>query len=129
MAQAVLTIVGPALTSIGAGLLAYDVLRGPARLRRQRRHVKRLDAAEERRDVTTQALSDTSDERSRGEQKLEMAVVEALHANTVERAETFHATADQEDKAKTYRLAICGLFLVMAGGIAETAAAIMLAVI
>ena len=28
MTQAVLAIVGPALTSIGAGLLAYDVLRG-----------------------------------------------------------------------------------------------------
>lgn len=75
--EAVLSILGPALTTGGAGLLAYDVLRGPARQLRKLRHTERLDAAEERREGTAQSLTQTKSERSSSQQKKGMAEIEA----------------------------------------------------
>jgi hypothetical protein len=125
--EAALSILGPALTTVGAALLAYDVLRGPARLLGERQHVERLDAAEQRREDTAQSLAETKDERSAGAQTAGMVAIEARHASTVRRVETAHADADVREQARTFRLAIWGLLLVVAGGVAETIAAVLVA--
>ena len=125
--QVVLAVGGPAITVAGAALLAYDVLRGPARQRREHRHVERLDAAEVRRDDTTMSLERTRAERSPGEQEAGIAESETIHANTVRRAETIRTRDDAIERVWTYRLALCGLLMVMVGGIAETIAALMAA--
>ena len=118
-----LAIIGPALTTCGAGLLAFDVLRGPARIVRALRHTERIFAADERLDVATQKIEETPELRSTGQQRAVLAKVEERHAATVERAETQKADAETREQKLTYRLALGGLLLVVAGGLAETAAA------
>jgi Flp pilus assembly protein TadB len=125
MIRALLTIAGPALTACGAGLLAYDVLRGPSRQRRARRHERRLDAAEERRETTALSLAESSEQRSTRAQKAGLAKIETRHAQSVQRAENTNANAEEREQARTFQLAVLGFCLVMAGGLAETVAAVL----
>lgn len=125
--QETLSILGPALTTGGAGLLAFDVLRGPARLLRALRHTRLLDAADQRRDGTAQSLVETRDERSSGQQTAQLAKVEVVHATTVHRAERTNARADAHERARAFQLGILGLLLVALGGLAQTVAAVLAA--
>jgi hypothetical protein len=124
MLQTMLAVTGPALTAAGAGLLAYDVLRAPARKRREQRHEAKLEAAEEKRDVTAMSLAE-SGSLSTGEHKAELAVIDAHHAKVVQRAETRHENAEKVERVRTFQLAVVGFCLVMVGGVAEAIAAIL----
>ena len=126
-AEIVLSIAGPALTTGGAALLAYDVLRGPARILRDARLVTRLGVVNEHREATAQSLVDAEIERSTDEHSADLARIDADHAHAVTRAESLHAEADAADRARAFRLAIWGLCLVAVGGAAETIAAIIAA--
>jgi hypothetical protein len=128
--EVVLAIGGPALTTAGAALLAYDVLRGPARTLRDVHLATRLEVADEHREANSQSLVDAGDagiERSTGEHSADLARIDADHAHAVHRAESLHADADAVDRARAFRLGIWGLCLVTVGGAAETIAAIIAA--
>ena len=127
-AEIVLSIAGPGLTTAGAALLAYDVLRGPARVLRDVRLATRLEVADEHRKETAKSLVDAEVERSTGEHSADLARIDADHAHAVHRAESLHADADAVDRARAFRLGIWGLCLVTAGGAAETMAAVMAAI-
>lgn len=122
-----LSILGPALTTAGAGLLAYDVLRGPARTLRDVRLTMRVGAADDDRAATALLLAAARAEQSTDEHSTDLARIDADHADAVNGAESWHAAADARDRARAYRLAIWGLCLVGAGGAAETIAAIFAA--
>jgi hypothetical protein len=126
-AETVLSIAGPALTTAGAALLAYDVLRGPARALRNVHLATRLEVADEHREVTARSLDDARIERSSGEHSADLARIDADHAHAVHSAESLHADAEAVDRARAFRLGIWGLCLVTVGGAAETIAAIMAA--
>lgn len=122
-----LSVLGPALTTAGAALLAYDVLRGPARTLRDVNLVTRVGVANEDREVNAQSLVDAEMARSTGEHSADLARIDAQHADEVRRAESWHAAADARERARAFRLAIWGLCLVASGGGAETIAAILAA--
>lgn len=126
IAEIILSIAGPGLTTAGAALLAYDVLRGPARALRYGRLAIRLEAADEHREVTTKSLV-AAERRSTGEHNADLARIETAHAVAVLRAEALHADAEAVDRAWAFRLGIWGLCLVTAGGAAETIAAVIAA--
>lgn len=126
-AEIVLSVAGPALTTAGAALLAYDVLRGPARVLRNVRLATRLEVADEHREANAQLLVDAASELSTGEHTADLARIDADHADAVHRAESLHADADAVDRARAFRLGIWGLCLVTIGGVAETIAAVMAA--
>lgn len=122
-----LGIGGPALTTAGAALLAYDVLRGPARILRGTRRDARIEVADEHRDVNEQSLVDAEIQRSTAEHTADLARIDAHHAHEVRRAEHQYADADAADRARAFRLGIWGLCLVTLGGAAQTIAAIIAA--
>ncbi len=126
--ETVLSVLGPLLTTSGAALLAYDVLRGPARMLRAQRHAERLEAAEQRHEDVSLSLAESSDERSARAQTVEIAAIDARLASATDRAETANAHAKMQEGTRAYRLAIGGLLLVAAGGVAQAIAAILVAV-
>ena len=123
-----LSIVGPAFTTFGAALLTYDVLRGPARFLLEVQHTERLDAAEHDRKHAVRSLKATVNQRTTGEQRVEVAENAAHHAEVVRDEETTHADAGASERARTFRLGVWGLVLVGVGGIAQTVAALLVAV-
>jgi hypothetical protein len=123
--EALLSILGPGLTTAGATLLAYDVFRVPARLERLRQRTERLDAAEQRHDEKERSLKETKSAVGTGAHDAKLAVIDATLATTVGRVHSAHTAAATRDGARTFRLAVGGLMLVILGGIAETIAAIL----
>lgn len=124
----ILSIVGPALTALGAGLLAYDVLQGPIRLTRRQDRTDLLVEAKQDHDATARTLAQTEPAVTTGVHKLEVAANEASFDSTVGEVHRDYAAALVREGAKTFRLAIWGLVLVMLGGIAETIAAFLIAI-
>jgi hypothetical protein len=125
--ESALSILGPALTTLGAGLLAYDVLQGPIRLSRRQDRTDQLVEAKQDHDATARDLAHTKAEGTTGVHKLEVAANEASFASTVGEVHRDYEAAAVRDGARAFRLAIWGLVLVMLGGIAETIAAILIA--
>jgi hypothetical protein len=125
--ESVLSVLGPGLTTGGAALLAYDVFRVPARLERLRQRTARIDAAEERHDEKKSSLADAKGMMRTGEHDAKLAAIDATLANTVGRVHSAHTAAATRDGARTFRLAVWGLMLVILGGIAETIAALLAA--
>ena len=123
--EAVLSIVGPALTSVGAGLLAIDVLQVPGRLSRRQDRTDLLVEAKHDHDATARDLAHTKVEGTTGVHKLEVAANEASFASTVGAVHRDYEAAAVREGTKTFRLAIWGLVLVMLGGVAETIAAVL----
>ena len=123
--EVVLSILGPGLTTGGAGLLAYDVFHAPARLARSRKRTARLDAAEQRHDEKERSLTDAKSAMATGEHDAGLAAIDATLAAAVGRVHSAHAAATDRDGARTFRLAVWGLMLVILGGIAETLAAVL----
>lgn len=120
-----LAIGGPALTTCGAALLTYDVLRGPARFLLEAEHVERLDVAEHDRKDAIQTLKSTVADGTAGMQKVEVAATVAHHTAVVRAEVSSHADAGAVDRARAFRLGIAGLVLVGLGGVAETVAALI----
>ncbi len=127
MLREVLTVLGPALTTAGAGLLAYDVLRAPVRLKRRHRRTARLDAADRDRDDTVRSLADPGALLPTGEHEAAVAAIDATFASRVEQVETAYEDADTLERDRAFRLALWGLVFVVLGGIAETIAAVLAA--
>lgn len=123
----VLSILGPALTTIGAGLLAYDVLRGPTRILRKQGRTDLLAEAKEDHDATARALARAKPDLPTGEHKAEVAANKAELASTVGEVHRDYAAAVVHEGARAFRLGIWGLMLVILGGIAHTWAAILAA--
>jgi hypothetical protein len=124
--EAALSIVGPALTSVGAGLLAIDVLHVPGRLSRRQDRTDLLVEAKHDHDATAHDLAHTKVEGTTGVHKLEVAANEASFASTVGQVHREYEAAAVVEGARTFRLAIWGLVLVMLGGVAQTVAAVLL---
>jgi hypothetical protein len=120
-----LSIAGPALTTAGAGLLAYDVLGGPARLLRERLLTDRIEVAGERKEHAVRSLDEGVSLQSTGELRVQLAVVEEQHTRAVAAVHATQATDEDRERARAYWLAVWGLLLVAAGGVAETVAAVM----
>lgn len=74
-AEGILSIAGPALTTVGAGLLAYDVFGGPGRLLRDRNLSERVDAAGEHKDDAVRSLGEREPLESTGERRAQLAAV------------------------------------------------------
>ena len=125
--EPLLAIVGPFLTTSGAGLLAFDVLQGPIRLTRRQDRADLLVDAKQDHDATARDLAHTKPEVTTGVHKLEVAANEASFASAVGEVHRDFLAVEVREGAKTFRLAIWGLVLVMLGGIAQTIAAVLLA--
>ncbi len=125
--ESLLAILGPSLTTAGAGLLAFDVLQGPIRLTRRQDRTDLLVEAKQDHDATARDLAHTKVEGTTGVHKLEVAANEASFASTVGEVHRDYEAAAVREGAKTFRLAIWGLVLVMLGGIAQTIAAVLVA--
>ncbi len=121
--ETALAVLGPALTTFGAGLLAYDVLRAPVRLTRRRTHARSLSVAEQRRADSVESLSNEEDDLATGEHEVELAGIHANFARTVDRVQGAYDDADTKERDRAFQLAIAGLALVVLGGVAETIAA------
>jgi len=124
--QQILAIVGPFLTTAGAGLLAFDVLQGPMRLSRRQDRTDLLVEAKQDHDDAARDLARTKPEGPTGVHKMEVAANEASFASTVGEVHREYEAAAANEGARTFRLAIWGLVLVMLGGVAETIAAVLL---
>jgi hypothetical protein len=120
-----LSILGPSLTTMGAGLLAYDVLRTPVRLTRQLQSASRLEAAERGKLEKVKKLGDDDSSFATGEHEAGLAQIDASFVAVVGRVKTAYADATEREGERAFRLAIWGLLLVAGGGIAETVAAIL----
>lgn len=125
--HALFAITGPALTTVGAGLLAYDVLQGPVRLVRQQDRSDQLAEAKTERDDTARDLARAKRDLPTGEHKAEVAANESQFARAVGTVHRDFAAAVVREGARTFRLAIWGLVLVILGGVAETVAALLAA--
>jgi hypothetical protein len=124
-AEGMLSIAGPALTTAGAGLLAYDVFGGPGRLLRDRLLNDRLDAAGEHKEEAVRSLDEHVLLQSTGERRAHLAAVEEQHTRVVARVHATRANDQDRERARAYWLAVWGLSLVVAGGVAETIAAVL----
>ena len=124
--QSALAITGPALTTVGAGLLAFDVLQGPVRLVRQQDRSDQLAEAKSERDVVALDLAQAKGTIPTGEHKAEVAANESHFARAVGTVHRDYAAALVREGARTFRLAIWGLVCVILGGIAETISAVLL---
>jgi hypothetical protein len=120
-----LAIVGPSLTTAGAGLLAFDVLQGPMRLSRRQDRTELLVEAKHEHDATARDLARTKTEGSTGVHKMEVAANEASFASTVGEVHRDYEAAAVKEGARTFKLAIWGLVLLMLGGVAQTIAAVL----
>ena len=125
--EPILAILGPFLTTAGAGLLAFDVLQGPIRLTRRQDRTDLLVEAKQDHDATARDLAQVRPAGTTGVHKLEVAANEASFASTVGEVHRDYAAALVREGAKTFRLAIWGLVLVMLGGVAQTIAAVLVA--
>ena len=125
--EPVLAILGPFLTTAGAGLLAIDVLQGPIRLTRRQDRTDLLVEAKHDHDATARTLAHSKAEGTTGVHKLEVAANEASFASTVGEVHRDYEAVAVREGAMTFRLAIWGLVLVMLGGIAQTIAAVLVA--
>ncbi len=123
-----LSILGPTLTTVGAGLLAFDVLQGPVRLTRQQDRTDQLADAKSERDDTARDLARAKGAIPTGEHAAEVAANESQFVRAVGTVHRDYAAAVVREGARTFRLAIWGLVLVILGGIAETVAAVLLAI-
>src|SRR5437588_5768971 len=119
-----LAIVGPGLTTVGAGLLAYDVLRGPLRHLRGKKHADRLGHEELLRDRSRRRVESSAKPSSTGEREVAIAKIDAKFETVVERVnDRFDAVTEREfDRA--FRLGVSGVALVALGGVCQTVAAI-----
>ena len=125
--EPLLAIVGPFLTTAGAGLLAFDVLQGPIRLTRRQDRTDQLVEAKQDNDATARTLARTEPVVTTGVHKLEVAANEASFASTVGDVHRDYLAVEVREGAKTFRLAILGFVLVMLGGVAQTIAAVLVA--
>lgn len=125
--QSALAIAGPALTTVGAGLLAFDVLQGPIRLTRQQDRTDQLAEAKTERDETARDLAQAKGALPTGEHRAEVNANEQHFARAVGTVHREYAAAVVREGARTFRLAIWGLVLVILGGLAETVAAVLTA--
>ena len=125
--EPILSVLGPFLTTIGAGLLAFDVLQGPIRLTRRQGRTDLLVEAKQDHDATARTLARTEPVVTTGVHRLEVAANEASFDSAVGEVHRDYAAALVREGAKTFRLAIWGLVLVMLGGVAETIAAVLIA--
>ena len=125
---AFLAITGPSLTTVGAGLLAFDVLRGPLRASRKQDRTDQLAEAKVERDETAHDLAVAKPALPTGEHKAGVAANESQFARAVGTVHRDYAAQVVREGAKTFRLAIWGLVLVILGGVAEIIAAILGAV-
>lgn len=123
--EPMLSIVGPSLTTIGAGLLAYDVLRGPTRQSRKQDKTDQLAEAKQDHDATARSLARAKPDLATGEHQAEVAANKSQLASTVGEVHRDYAASVVREGARAYRLAIWGLVLVILGGVAETWAAIL----
>ncbi len=125
--ESLLAILGPSLTTVGAGLLAFDVLQGPLRLTRKQDRTDLLVEAKHDHDTTARTLDKARPEGTTGVHKLEVAANDANLASTVGEVHREFAAVELKEGTRTFRLAIGGLFLVILGGVAQTIAAILIA--
>lgn len=125
--EPVLSIVGPSLTTIGAGLLAYDVLCGPTRQLRKQDRTDLLVEAKQDHDATADSLARDEPKAAPREHQAEVAANETHLEETVGEVHREYTAAEVVEGAQTFRLAIWGLILVILGGVAETWSAILLA--
>lgn len=125
--ESILAILGPSLTTAGAGLLAYDVLHGPLRLTRKQDRTDLLVEAKHDHDTTARTLDKARPEGTTGVHKLEVAANEASFASTVGEVHRDFAAVEVKEGARAFRLAIWGLLLVILGGISQTIAAVLAA--
>ena len=123
--QGVLSIAGPALTTAGAALLAYDVLGGPARVLRDRLLTERIDIAGAHKESAVRSLDERLLLQSTGERRAQLVAVEEQHSQAVADAHATRASDQHRQRSRAYWLAVWGLLLVFAGGAAETVAAVM----
>jgi hypothetical protein len=126
--EPILSIVGPSLTTIGAALLAYDVLRGPTRQARKQEKTDLLVEAKQDHDATARSLAHDKPAAVPREHQAEVAANKSQLASTVGEVNRDYTAAVVREGAQAFRLAIWGLALVVLGGIAETWAAILLAI-
>lgn len=120
-----LAILGPSLTTVGAGLLAFDVLRGPLRLSRKQDRTDQLAEAKVERDETARDLAVAKPALATGEHKAGVLANESQFARAVGTVHRDYAAELVREGARTFRIAIWGLVLVILGGIAEVGAAVL----
>ncbi len=120
----IFAVTGPALTTFGAGLLAYDVMRGPMRLIRRQQHAGRLEAAATTRDESMHRFEMPESGYSTQEQAV-VAKIDARFDSVVDRLKGRFESAVTQEYDRAFYLGVAGLVLVGVGGICETAAALL----
>lgn len=121
----VLALTGPGLTAVGAGLLAYDVMRGPLRLNFRKKHAERLDAEAAIRDESVRPFASARGGYSTEEREVAVAGIRRRFEHVVGQVkDRFDETARREyDRA--FYMGVAGLALVGLGAIFQTTAALL----
>lgn len=120
-----LAIAGPALTTLGAGLLAYDVLRGPLRHVRRKGHADRLRIEERGRDRSLRDVAARARLASTEEHELALAGVDATFNTVMDQTNDRFDEAAEHEYRRAFLLGVAGLALVGLGGMCQTAAAVL----
>jgi hypothetical protein len=123
----VLAVIGPALTTFGAGLLAYDVLRGPRRLARRHKHAGRLKAEAQGRDASAREFETTSAGLSTREHEIGVAEIDANFDSVIDRVQLRFERAATREGERAFYIGVSGLVLVGCGGLCQTVAALLVA--
>ena len=121
----VLSVAGPALTTLGAGLLAYDVMRGPLLLSFRRKHAGRLDAEAAIRDESARPFASAKGGYSTEEREVAVAGINRAFDHVVGQVKDRFDEAAKREYDRAFYLGIAGLVLVGLGGICETSAAVL----
>ncbi|HEU4988971.1 MAG TPA: hypothetical protein VFT41_04245 [Gemmatimonadaceae bacterium] len=119
----VLAVTGPGLTALGAGLLAYDVMRGPLRLDFRRQHAGRLDAEAAIRDESARPFASARGGYSTEEREVAVAGIHRRFEHAVGQVKDRFDEAAKREYDRAFYLGVAGLVLVGLGGICETTAA------
>jgi hypothetical protein len=118
-----LSVAGPGLTALGAGLLAFDVMRGPFRLNHRQQHAERLETAAALRDDSARPFATAVDGRSTEERKIAVARINDRFDRAIGRVKRVFDRAVTLESDRAFYLGVLGLVLVGLGGICETTAA------
>ena len=121
----VFSVAGPGLTTLGAGLLAFDVMRGPLRLKHRQKHAGHLEAETVMRDDSVRPFAATKSGYSTEEREVAVAEINDRFDRAVERVKGLFDRAVTRETDRAFFLGILGVGLVGLGGVFETAAAVL----
>jgi hypothetical protein len=118
-------VTGPGFTTLGAGLLAYDVMRGPLRLTHRKEHAGRLEAESVIRDDSARPFATGKSGYSTEEREVAVAGIHRRFEHAVGQVKDRFDLAAKREYDRAFYLGVAGLALVGLGGVCETTAAVL----